>query len=152
MQSVSVPQAPLAWSLLGLRLGVVLVMAMWTIDKFLFPEHAAAIFRIFYGVTDLSASAAYVIGALQAAVLAAFLIGFQKRWATAAIFAIHLVSTLASFPKYLDPWTSPNLLFFAAWPMLAAIVALYLLRDFDSLLSLSGAPKPSATGAASTSR
>ncbi len=141
MQSVSVPQASLAWSLLGLRLGVTLVMAMWTIDKFLFPDHAAAIFRIFYGVSDLSTSAAYILGALQAAVLVAFLVGFQKRWTTAVVFVFHLVSTLASFPKYLDPWTSPNLLFFAAWPMLAAIAALYLLRDFDNLFSLSGRTK-----------
>jgi len=36
--------------------------------------------------------------------------------------------------QYLNPWQ--NLLFFAAWPMLAACVALYLLRDADTLLSV----------------
>jgi putative oxidoreductase len=29
-----------------------------------------------------------------------------------------------------------NLLFFAAWPMLAACIALYLLRDQDTLLTV----------------
>lgn len=136
MQEVSVPKAPLAWSLLGLRLGVALVMIMWTLVKFIHPENTAAVFKVFYGVSDLSTFGAYIIGALQAAVVLAFLVGFQKRWATAAVFVIHLVSTLASYPRYLDPWTSPNLLFYAAWPMLAAIAALYLLRNFDTLWSL----------------
>lgn len=62
---------PLA--LLSLRLGVFLVMLMWTLDKFVAPDHAAGIF------------------------------GFD------------------------------NLLFFAAWPMLAACFSLYLLRDQDTL-------------------
>lgn len=140
MQEVSVPKAPLAWSLLGLRLGVALVMIMWTLVKFVLPENAAAVFKVFYGVSDLSVSGSYIIGALQAIVVLAFLIGFQKRWATAAVFVIHLVSTLASYPRYLDPWTSPNLLFYAAWPMLAAIAALYLLRNFDTLWSLEASP------------
>ena len=42
----------------------------------------------------------------------------------------------SSFGRYLDPWTAPNLLFFAAWPMLAAIFALYYLRDLDTKFSL----------------
>jgi putative oxidoreductase len=39
------------------------------------------------------------------------------------------VSTFSSFRQYFDPFE--NLLFFAAWPMLAAIYALYSLRDLD---------------------
>lgn len=44
---------------------------------------------------------------------------------------LHAVSTFSSFPQYLDPFK--NLLFFAAWPMLAACIALYLLRDLDTM-------------------
>ena len=47
---------------------------------------------------------------------------------------MHTVSTLSSWRQYLDPFD--NLLFFAAWPMLAACIALYLLRDHDNLLSI----------------
>lgn len=151
MQAVSVPKAPLAWSLLGLRLGVGLVMVMWTLVKFILPENAAAVFKVFYGVSDLSISGAYIIGALQAVVVLAFLIGFQKRWATAAVFVIHLISTLASYPRYLDPWTSPNLLFYAAWPMLAAIAALYLLRNFDTQWSFETPPASENTRIQETS-
>jgi len=46
---------------------------------------------------------------------------------------MHTVSTLSSYAQYLDPFN--NLLFFAAWPMLAACVALFLLRGHDTLLS-----------------
>lgn len=34
----------LSLSLLGLRLTVFLVMLMWTLDKFIRPEHAAGVF------------------------------------------------------------------------------------------------------------
>ncbi len=46
---------------------------------------------------------------------------------------MHAVSTLSSFRQYLAPFKGPNLLFFAAWPMLAACIALFLLRDLDTL-------------------
>jgi hypothetical protein len=42
----------------------------------------------------------------------------------------HAISTLASYRQYLAPFD--NLLFFAAWPMLAACFTLYLLRDLDT--------------------
>ena len=37
------------------------------------------------------------------------------------------------FKQYLAPFEGPNLLFYAAWPMLAACFALYRLRDLDTL-------------------
>ncbi|MFD1009613.1 hypothetical protein [Oceanisphaera ostreae] len=37
-------QQRLQWSLLFLRLGVFIVMIMWTLDKFINPEHSALIF------------------------------------------------------------------------------------------------------------
>lgn len=42
------------------------------------------------------------------------------------VLLLHGISTLSSYRQYLDPFN--NLLFFAAWPMLAACFALYLLR------------------------
>lgn len=79
-------------SLLALRLTVFLVMLMWTLDKFVNPEHAGA------------------------------------------VLILHAVSTFSSFAQYLSPWQ--NLLFFAAWPMLAACLALYLLREHDTLATI----------------
>ena len=39
--------------LLLLRLGVFIVMFIWTLDKFLKPEHASQVFAAFYGLSAL---------------------------------------------------------------------------------------------------
>ena len=136
MSTVTVSKERLEWSLLGLRLGVFIVLVMWTVDKFVNPEHSAAVMKVFYSIPDISASIAYIMGALQLALVLSFLVGFQRRWATLIILIMHLSSTLVSFGRYLDPWSGSNLLFYAAWPMLAAIVVLYLFRDYDNKFSM----------------
>ena len=68
-----------------------------------------------------------------------FVAGLLKTWTYGAILIFHGVSTLSAFAKYLQPFD--NLLFFAAWPMLAACAALFLLRDYDTL-TLSRQPVP----------
>ena len=111
-----------------LRLGVFIVMFMWTIDKFINPEHAARVFETFYFISGAGDLAFYIIGAFVGA--------YKRQYSYLAVLIMHAISTLSSFGRYLDPWTSPNLLFFAAWPMLAAIFALYYLRDLDTKFSL----------------
>lgn len=111
-------------------------MAIWTLDKFLNPSHAAAVFTKFYRIGGLGETTFYLVGAVQAIIVMAFLVGICKRFTYGLVLLMHAVSTLSAMPRYLDPWTSPNLLFFAAWPMLAATFALYLLRDQDTLASL----------------
>lgn len=123
-------------SLLLLRWGVFIVFFMWTIDKFINPEHAAAVFEKFYFIEGLSNILAYAIGAVQLVVVLSFVLGFKKRISYGIVFILHFASTVLSYERYLDPWTSPNLLFFAAWPMLAAIFVLYLLRDQDTLMTI----------------
>lgn len=122
--------------LLFIRLSVALVMAVWVADKFLRPDHTAAVFDYFYFIPGLPPLAAYVIGAAQGVVVLAFLIGWRKRLSYGLVLAMHAVSTLSSFSLYLRPFEDTNILFFAAWPMLAAIAALYNLRDQDTLLTL----------------
>jgi len=49
------------------------------------------------------------------------------------VLLLHGVSTLSSFHQYRFPFENKtNLLFFAAWPMLAACFTLYYLRDLDT--------------------
>jgi len=124
-------------ALFSLRLGVFIVMFMWTLDKFVNPEHTAKVFSFYYKLDGVSVGIAYAIGALQMALVLSFLIGFKKKISYGIIFALHLVSTLSAYNMYLNPWGPKNLLFFAAWPMLAAIYALYIMRDEDTLFSLS---------------
>ncbi len=118
-------------ALLLLRLSVFLVMLMWTLDKFINPDHAAAVYQNFYLISGLSNQVFYLIGAIQLIIILGFVAGFQKRWTYLLVLFFHAVSTFSSFPKYLAPFD--NLLFFAAWPMLAACFTLYYLRDMDTL-------------------
>lgn len=124
----------LSIALLTLRLSVFLVMLVWTLDKFFNPNHAAAVFQKFYGIAGLDSSIFYLIGAVQLVIILGFVAGWKKRWTYLLVLLFHSVSTLSSFRQYLAPFD--NLLFFAAWPMLAACFSLYLLRDLDTLWSV----------------
>ena len=109
---------PLA--LLLLRLSVFLVMFMWTIDKFVEPQHASKIMAEFYLVGGVGSAIVYLLATIELVVILAFLVGFAKRWSYGLVLLLHAISTLASYKKYLNPFQPPNLLFFAAIPMLAA--------------------------------
>ena len=124
------PRVSLA--LLWLRLGVFITMLMWTLDKFVQPEHAARVFENFYKLGGLGESIFLILGVLELALILAFVLGVAKRFTYGAVLLLHLASTLSSYQQYLDPFK--NLLFFAAWPMLAACATLYLLRDLDTRL------------------
>lgn len=123
---------PLSRSLLMLRLGVFVVMLMWTLDKFVNPEHTAKVFSAFYGVDWLNQHLSAVIGVFELLLILAFVAGLWRRWTYAGVLIIHAASTFMSYEQYMDAFD--NLLFFAAWPMLAACLALYWLRDWDTLL------------------
>lgn len=123
-------------SLLCLRLSVFLVMFMWTLDKFVRPAHAVNVYDNFYGLGGIGHNLMYLLGALELLLLGAFLLGIKRRFSYGLVLLLHGVSTLSSWYQYTHPFVGPNLLFFAAWPMLAACLMLYLMRDEDRLLSL----------------
>jgi hypothetical protein len=128
-------QNKLSISLLLLRLTVFLVIFMWTVDKFINPGHATKVFEHFYLIDFIQFNVMYIIGTIEMGILAMFLVGYKKQFTYGFVLLIHSVSTFSAFGKYLDPF-SGNLLFFAAWPMWAACVALYLLRDSDVMFNL----------------
>jgi len=122
--------------LLFIRLSVFLVMFMWTIDKLINPAHALKVYESFYYITGLDVNVMYVIGAIELIILLKFVAGYKKKYTYGAVLVLHAVSTLSSFKQYLAPFDGPNLLFFAAWPMLAACFALFILRDLDKKWSV----------------
>ena len=121
----------LSISLLLLRLGIAAVMLVWTIDKLVNPEHAAKVFEKYYMYKGLSETLSYAIGGAQLLVVIAFIVGLFRTWSYGLILLMHTVSVASSWKAYLDPWTFPHLLFFAAIPMLSACIALWMLRRFD---------------------
>lgn len=132
-------ESKLPAALLALRLTVFLVMLVWTLDKFLAPSHAATVFEHFYFMEGLGTTAMYLVGAVELVIIVGFVLGLAKRFTYGAVLLFHAVSTLASFSMYLNP--AEGRLFYAAWPMLAACFALYLLRDRDTMLTASRATK-----------
>jgi hypothetical protein len=68
---------------------------------------------------------------VQGLIAIAFLVGFKRTISYGLVLIIHGASTLISYERYLDPWTGANLLFYAAWPMLAAALVLFILRAHD---------------------
>ncbi|MDD9158288.1 hypothetical protein PVK64_19170 [Aliivibrio sp. S4TY2] len=118
----------LAISLLTLRITIALVFTVWAIDKVVAPEHALSVFSNFYGLS-LSTDISILMGISQLIFIAIFLLGIWKNITYLIIFIFHMGSTFSSYLKYFDPLN--NLLFFTAWPMLAACLTLYILRDYD---------------------
>lgn len=119
-------------SLFLLRLGVFVVLFAWTLDKFINPAHAVKVFESFYLIGGLDHGFMYAVGMIEMIVILLFMAGIWKQFTYGGVFAIHGVSTLSSWKQF---FVEPNLLFYAAWPMLAACAALYLLRDMDNLLT-----------------
>ncbi len=124
-------------SLFSLRVGVFIVLFFWTLDKFVRPDHAAAVYGNFYLISGLGPVVMKVLGALELVLIFGFLIGLKKRFTYGAVLMLHSISTLSSYKQYFQPFEKLNLLFFAALPMLSACFALYLLRDQDRLLTVS---------------
>jgi hypothetical protein len=123
----------LSLSLLALRLTLALFLLPWVVDKFVNPGHAIAVFEGFYGLSGLGAPIVLAIGIAQAVILLLFTLGIARTWSYGLVLLMHAGSTLSSWQQYLDPFAGANLLFFAAWPALGACIALFLLREHDTL-------------------
>lgn len=119
-----------------LRVTVFLVLAMWTVDKLVNPDHAAAVFEKYYYLSGVGAGALAVIAIAELVIILLFLAGVARFWTYGAVLVFHAISTLSTWQQYLDPFEGPNLLFFAAWPMLAACFTLFWLREHDTLLTI----------------
>lgn len=126
------PEDRIPLALAFLRVSVFLLMFMWTIDKFLNPEHAARVYANFYFLGGLGAAVLYLVGLVELVIIIGFVLGVQKSMTYGTVLVLHGISTLSAFRQYLSPFDGPNLLFFAAWPALAACYALYVLRDLDT--------------------
>ena len=90
-------QPRIAFALLTLRLGVFVVMLVWTLDKFVNPEHAARVYENFYLIGGLGRPVFLLIGAVELVVLAGFLLGYQKRVTYGLVLVLHGVSTLSAY-------------------------------------------------------
>ena len=85
---------------------------------------------------EISHTIAYGIGIVQTLLVLAFMAGLFKIWTYGAILGMHGLSTLSTYKELLNPYEPPNHLFWAAVPLLAALIVLFLLRQEDKLLTI----------------
>ena len=127
---------PLQVALLVLRVSLAAFFLIWSVEKILAPELALRVFQTFY-FSSPSTEILIALGVLQTAIVLAFLAGLFKTWTYGLLLAMHAVSTASSWERLLNPYEPPNHLFWAAIPVLGALLALFLLRRRDNLLTLS---------------
>jgi hypothetical protein len=126
-------------SLLMMRLATAVFLLVWAIDKILNQGHAQNVFKTFYFTTP-SPEILTALGAAQTVIVLALAAGFARFWTYGAVLLMHLISTLSTYGRLMNPWGPvAQLLFWAAIPVLAAMLALFLLREQDRLLSIDAA-------------
>jgi len=124
-------------SLLLLRLSLGTFFMVWAIDKIANPEHAERVFVGFY-MMSISGGVVLAAGIAQAVIVLAFIAGAFKTLTYGALLLMHAVSTLSTWKHLIAPYSpDTSILFWAAVPVVFALVALFLLRDRDQLLSVS---------------
>jgi len=119
-----------------LRISIALVLIMWTIDKIINPAHGVGVFEKFYFIGGLAEQIMIGIGIAELVLIGLFVVGRFKNITYLLVLLIHAVSTITPFAVYLNPFNGPGLLFFAAWPMLAACYMLYVFRAEDTKFNI----------------
>lgn len=127
-------------SLLLIRISVAAFLLVWALDKMLVPEHAAAVFGKYYMIRGLPSGAMTALGIAQVALIAAFAGGLARTWTYGVVFVMHAVSTFSTMPHLINPFAEGRqILFWTGVPVLAAIAALFVLRERDRMLSIDSA-------------
>lgn len=125
-----------ARALVVLRLSLALFLLPWVIEKFTKPEQTAKIFSHFYHI-DLPVLGSYGVGVIWVLLLLAFTSGYKKRISYGLALIFHGGSTLFTIPQMLPFLETYNHLFLAAIPVLGGFAALYMLRDDDTIWTIS---------------
>ncbi len=128
----------LGWALFSMRIGLAILFLIWALDKLLNVGHAKAVFAGFYGqnAETMSDVLPYALGAAQLLLVLAFAAGAFKTISYGALLLMHVATTVVSFKMHADPFAVPNILFWANWPILGALIAMFLLRDRDRTMSV----------------
>lgn len=135
----------LAISLAILRLSTGAFFLVWALEKIIAPDIARRVFENFY-FSSPSDTMLIVAGLVQTAIVLAFMAGLFRFWTYGALLVMHTLSVTSTVPRLLDPYSPPNHLFWAAIPVLGLLVALFILRNRDTLLVLKQPPNTSTDG------
>lgn len=122
---------PLTYGLAAMRLSMGVFFLVWASEKIFAPDIARRVAETFY-FTSPSNEALLITGIAQSILILAFMAGLLRFWTYGALLVIHTFSVLSTVPRLIDPFTLPNHLFWAGVPLIALLLALFLLRDRDT--------------------
>jgi|SRR5579871_1519112 len=122
------------WGLFLLRFGLGAGVALWGVDKLVAPEHTVKMLSTLYSI-DISASIAIIAGALELVLGLLIVMGMYKTITYGAGLVLNSISTLVVYYNLITPFGA-NHSHIDAIPVLFGFLALFLLRDFDTKLSL----------------
>ncbi len=127
-------------ALLIIRVTTAIFLGLWATLKFWRPEWQRNIFSGSYniGFIEISDAISYGLGTLQLVVVFAFLIGLWRFWTYGLMMLMSAAGVLGSLDSFLVYYNFPKNLMLTSIPTLGALVALFILRDLDNLLSVSG--------------
>ncbi len=123
-------------SLAAMRLSLGVFLLVWAFMKVLMPENALRVAVGFYGI-ETGSTVIVAIGVLQVAFILAFMAGLFKTVTYGGVLLFHTVSVLSTWSRLIDPYSSPNGLFWAAMPLVVMFVVLFVFRDEDTYLTVS---------------
>lgn len=123
--------------LLILRIATGLFFLVWSFDKIVNSAHALGVFESFYKI-PVTQGIALGLGVVQTAIVLAFMAGLYKKWTTLALLAMHTVSVGSTWAHLINPYgdQSYGLVFWAAVPVWAGLLLLWLCRDEDRMWTL----------------
>lgn len=127
----------LQFGLLLLRVTTGLFFLVWSLDKIVNPGHTLEVFESFYSA-PISQEIALGLGIAQMLVVLAFLVGLWKTGTTLALLAMHTVAVGSTWSYLINPYGGQGfgLVFWAAVPVWAGLLLLWLARDKDRMWSL----------------
>lgn len=120
---------PPALAILRITLGVFFLL--WAVEKLVLPDVNVAIWEKFYNI-PLAVNLSYVIGVVNGLMSIALIVGFKRTFTYGYWTIFHSISVLATWSYLIKPFGGPNHLFLAGVPVVAAMLALFILRDWDA--------------------
>ena len=128
----------LEFALLTLRIGIGSFMVVWASLKFFRPGWMVNVFTKTYGLEWVTHDMAFVVGSIQMIIVIAFITGFFRTWSYGIVLVMHATGVIGSISSLVNFTRFPNNLLWTSVATLAGLIALFLLRNHDNLLSFDG--------------
>lgn len=145
-------QRRIEFSLFIIRITAAIFLGLWATLKFHHPSWTQNIFKGSYklgslGLETLPPEVSYLLGTIQILIVLAFALGLWRTWTYGLMMLMSAAGVMGSLGSYVgfneageliaNYAKYPRNLMLTAIPTLGALIALFILRDMDNLLSLS---------------